>query len=200
MLLRDRDAMTDLVTTVLGPLTTARGGAEPYLETLTVLFDNQGNHTATARQMHLSVRAITYRLDRIRDLTGYHPGEPTQRFTLQTAKAAQHAAPVFMYQLAYQDPTVVPGTGFPLGSPHASDIPTKFANVGVDQLPGKRATARHMSALWAGFAHYGHPTARGVPKWPAYTPKDRATMWIDPDCRIAYDPDKEERLFWQRRD
>ncbi|MEU4555348.1 CdaR family transcriptional regulator [Micromonospora violae] len=85
VLLRDRDAITDLVTTVLGPLTTARGGAAPYLETLTVLFDNQGNHTATARQMHLSVRAITYRLDRIRDLTGYHPGEPTQRFTLQTA-------------------------------------------------------------------------------------------------------------------
>ncbi|MBQ0904187.1 CdaR family transcriptional regulator [Micromonospora sp. U21] len=85
VLLRDRDAITDLVTTVLGPLTAARGGAEPYLETLTLLFDNQGNHTATARQMHLSVRAITYRLDRIRDLTGYHPGEPTQRFTLQAA-------------------------------------------------------------------------------------------------------------------
>ncbi|WP_229687330.1 carboxylesterase/lipase family protein [Micromonospora parathelypteridis] len=115
------------------------------------------------------------------------------------AKAAQHAAPVFMYQLAYQDPTVVPGTDFPLGSPHASDIPMKFANVGLDQLPGKRATARHMSALWAGFAHYGHPTARGVPRWPAYTPKDRATMWIDTDCGIAYDPDKKERLFWQRR-
>ncbi|MGI5521109.1 PucR family transcriptional regulator [Micromonospora sp. CA-259024] len=85
VLLRDRDAITDLVTTVLGPLTTARGGAEPYLETLSVLFDNQGNHTATARQMHLSVRAVTYRLDRIRDVTGYHPSEPTQRFTLQAA-------------------------------------------------------------------------------------------------------------------
>ncbi|GGM37554.1 PucR family transcriptional regulator [Dactylosporangium sucinum] len=85
VLLRDRDAITDLVTTVLGPLTTARGGAQPYLDTLTVLFDNQGNHTATARQMHLSVRAVTYRLDRIQALTGYHPGEPTQRFTLHAA-------------------------------------------------------------------------------------------------------------------
>jgi sugar diacid utilization regulator len=85
VLLRDRDAITDLVTTVLGPLTTARGGAQPYLDTLTVLFDNQGNYTATARQMHLSVRAVTYRLDRLHDLTGYHPGEPTQRFTLQAA-------------------------------------------------------------------------------------------------------------------
>ncbi|MEO3777607.1 helix-turn-helix domain-containing protein [Micromonospora sp. B11E3] len=85
VLLRDRDAITDLVTTVLGPLTAARGGAQPYLDTLTVLFDNQGNHTATARQMHLSVRAVTYRLDRIHHLTGYHPNEPTQRFTLHAA-------------------------------------------------------------------------------------------------------------------
>lgn len=85
VLLRDRDAITDLVTTVLGPLTTARGGAQPLLETLTVLFEQQGNHTATARAMHISVRAVTYRLDRIRALTGYHPGEPTQRFTLHTA-------------------------------------------------------------------------------------------------------------------
>ena len=85
VLLRDRDAITDLVTTVLGPLREARGGPRPYLETLTALFDNQGNHTATAREMHLSVRAVTYRLERIRALTGFHPAEPTQRFTLQTA-------------------------------------------------------------------------------------------------------------------
>ncbi|WP_328474385.1 helix-turn-helix domain-containing protein [Actinoplanes sp. NBC_00393] len=85
VLLRDRDAINDLVSTVLGPLTAARGGARPYLDTLGVLFDNQGNYTATARDMHLSVRAVTYRLDRIRDLTGYHPGESTQRFTLHAA-------------------------------------------------------------------------------------------------------------------
>lgn len=85
VLLRDRDAITDLVNTVLGPLTQARGGAQPYLDTLTILFENQGNHTATARHMHLSVRAVTYRLDRIHALTGYHPAEPTQRFTLHAA-------------------------------------------------------------------------------------------------------------------
>nr|WP_229829994.1 helix-turn-helix domain-containing protein [Actinoplanes ianthinogenes] len=85
VLLRDREAITDLVDTVLGPLVTARGGPQPYLDVLSVLFDNQGNYTATARHMHLSVRAVTYRLDRIRDLTGYHPGEPTQRFTLHAA-------------------------------------------------------------------------------------------------------------------
>ncbi|MBV1851798.1 PucR family transcriptional regulator [Catellatospora tritici] len=85
VLLRDRDAMTDLVDTVLGPLRDARGGAAPLLETLGVLFEQQGNHTAAARVLHVSVRAVSYRLDRIRALTGYHPGEPTQRFTLHTA-------------------------------------------------------------------------------------------------------------------
>ncbi|MFC0003843.1 PucR family transcriptional regulator [Micromonospora siamensis] len=85
VLLRDRGAISDLVATVLGPLTGARGGPRPYLDTLSVLFDNQGNHTATARQLHLSVRAVTYRLDRIHHLTGYHPNEPTQRFTLHAA-------------------------------------------------------------------------------------------------------------------
>ena len=104
-----------------------------------------------------------------------------------------------MYQLAYPDPTVVPGTDFPLGSPHASDIPLKFANTGNDALPGQRATARHMSALWAGFARTGRPTATHVPKWPAYTPRNRATMWIDAQCRIVSDPDKSERLFWENR-
>ncbi|MFG1992462.1 carboxylesterase/lipase family protein [Actinoplanes sp. NPDC048988] len=115
------------------------------------------------------------------------------------AKAAQRRAPVFMYQLAYPDPTVVPGTDFPLGSPHASDIPMKFANVGAGELPGKRAAARHMSALWAGFARHSHPAASGLPRWPAYTPRDRATMWIDSRCRIVHDPDRSERLFWVNR-
>jgi sugar diacid utilization regulator len=85
VLLRDREAITDLVENVLGPLRAARGGPLPYLETLGVLFDNQGNYTATARALHLSVRAVTYRLDRIRALTGYHPAEATQRFTLHAA-------------------------------------------------------------------------------------------------------------------
>ncbi|MEU8238256.1 carboxylesterase family protein [Actinoplanes missouriensis] len=115
------------------------------------------------------------------------------------AKMAQRRAPVYMYQLAYPNPEVVPGTDFPLGSPHASDIPLKFANTGGDRPAGERATARHMSALWAGFARDGRPHAPGVPRWPAYTRRDRATMWIDARCRIVNDPDQRERLFWENR-
>jgi para-nitrobenzyl esterase len=115
------------------------------------------------------------------------------------AKQAQHRAPVYMYQLAYPDPTLVPGTDFPLGSPHASDIPLKFATLSGDALPGQRATARHMSALWAGFARSGRPEAPAVPRWPAYSPGTRATMWIDAECRVVNDPDRNERLFWANR-
>ncbi|WP_433788685.1 carboxylesterase/lipase family protein [Actinoplanes sp. CA-252034] len=115
------------------------------------------------------------------------------------AKVAQRRAPVYMYQLAYPDPTLVPGTDFPLGSPHASDIPLKFANTAAGRPAGERATARHMSALWAGFARDSRPNAPGLPRWPAYDRRHRATMWIDATCRIVDDPDRSERLYWERR-
>jgi sugar diacid utilization regulator len=85
VLLRDQPAITDLVQSVLGPLVTARGGAEPLLTTLDAYFATGAVSTETARQLHLSVRAVTYRLDRIRTLTGYDPTDPTQRFTIQAA-------------------------------------------------------------------------------------------------------------------
>jgi para-nitrobenzyl esterase len=115
------------------------------------------------------------------------------------AKVAQRRAPVYMYQLAYPNPEVVPGTDFPLGSPHASDIPLKFGNTPAGRPAGERATARRMSALWAGFARDSRPNAPGVPRWPAYTRRDRATMWIDARCRIVNDPDQPERLYWEQR-
>jgi carboxylesterase type B len=34
-------------------------------------------------------------------------------------------------------------------------------------------------------------------RWPAYTPKNRATMWLDAECEIVIDPDRDERLFWK---
>lgn len=85
VLIRDEAAMQDLVTTVLGPLLTARGGPEQYLSTLEAFFAEGGNTAATARRLHLSVRAVAYRLERIADLLGLDPQQPLDRFTLQTA-------------------------------------------------------------------------------------------------------------------
>lgn len=85
VMLRDRVAITDLVTTLLTPLLAARGGAGPLLDTLGAYFSCGGNTAQTARVLHLSVRAVSYRLDRIRDLTGHDPAQPTERFALQVA-------------------------------------------------------------------------------------------------------------------
>ncbi|MFI1014406.1 PucR family transcriptional regulator [Streptomyces sp. NPDC020965] len=85
VLTRDRQAMADLVESVLGPLRGARGGPQPLLDTLAAYFDTGCVTAAAARRLSLSVRAMTYRLDRIRRLTGSDPGDPVHRYTLQTA-------------------------------------------------------------------------------------------------------------------
>ncbi|MCZ4123928.1 PucR family transcriptional regulator [Streptomyces sp. H39-S7] len=85
VLTRDRQAMSDLVSSTLGPLRQARGGAEPLLETLTAYFDSGCVSAEAARRLSLSVRALTYRLHRIHQLTGSDPAEPMHRYTLQTA-------------------------------------------------------------------------------------------------------------------
>ncbi|MEU2864589.1 helix-turn-helix domain-containing protein [Streptomyces mirabilis] len=85
VLTRDRQAMADLVLNTLGPLTTARGGAEPLLDTLTTYFDSGCVAAEAARRLTLSVRALTYRLERIHKLTGADPADPAHRYMLQTA-------------------------------------------------------------------------------------------------------------------
>ena len=85
VLLRDQPAMVELVDAVLSPLAQARGGAEPLLLTLQAYFDTGAVATETAKRIHVSVRAVTYRLQRIRTLTGYDPSDPADRFTLQAA-------------------------------------------------------------------------------------------------------------------
>ncbi|CUU55862.1 PucR C-terminal helix-turn-helix domain-containing protein [Parafrankia irregularis] len=85
VLLRDREPLEELVDTVLSPLRSARGGAAPLIETLDAYFATGGVALAAARRLHLSVRALTYRLDRIHALTKHDPTSPTDRYVLQTA-------------------------------------------------------------------------------------------------------------------
>ncbi|MBA2947054.1 helix-turn-helix domain-containing protein [Streptomyces sp. PSKA28] len=82
---RDRAAITDLVATVLGGLERARGGSQPLLDTLTAYFASGCLNTTTARRLGLSVRAVAYRLNRVRRRTGHDPTDADQRYILQTA-------------------------------------------------------------------------------------------------------------------
>lgn len=85
VLMRDRAAMADLVRTVLGPLAQARGGAEPLLETISAFAAAGYVNAEAARRLDLSVRALSYRLERIAALTGFDPDDSLQRYTLETA-------------------------------------------------------------------------------------------------------------------
>jgi DNA-binding PucR family transcriptional regulator len=77
--------LRDLIGALLQPLEGARGGARPLLDTLLAYFQSGANTARTARRLHLSVRAVTYRLGRVLELTGSDPDDPDDRFALQAA-------------------------------------------------------------------------------------------------------------------
>jgi hypothetical protein len=75
VLLRDQPAIADLVQSVLGELVQARG--VPNLPRHPGhLFRDGGTATETARRLHLSVRAVTHRLDRSRPSPDTTPSTP----------------------------------------------------------------------------------------------------------------------------
>lgn len=86
VLLRDRAAIDELISAVLGPLRDAApASVATTMETLDAYFASGGVATATAARLNLSVRAVTYRLQRIGDLLGIDPTDPAHRFTLHAA-------------------------------------------------------------------------------------------------------------------
>lgn len=88
VLLRDRPAVHDLIRGTLTPLTQARGGAVPLLETLDAYYATGCVATETAARLYLSVRTVTYRLARVAELIGRDPADPAHRFTVQAAVTA----------------------------------------------------------------------------------------------------------------
>ena len=85
VLLRDEAAISDLVATVLGPLREARGGPEGLVATVEQYFAGGRNAASAGRRLHLSVRAVTYRLQRVKELTGYDPVDPADQLPLLVA-------------------------------------------------------------------------------------------------------------------
>jgi len=116
-------------------------------------------------------------------------------------KAAQRAAPVYYYNLAYRSNLKLPGVGMEAGAMHAIDIALVFDNpVGAALLgdrPERIQAARHMSQFWTSFARTSRPVADGQPEWRPYTVADRATLVIDADCALVMDRRKTERMAWE---
>jgi para-nitrobenzyl esterase len=110
-------------------------------------------------------------------------------------KAQQGKAFVYLYYFNWNSP-VRQGK---LHSFHTLEIPFAFYNheeskpmtgFGVDRY----ALAEKMSTAWATFARTGNPNNKLLPDWAPFTNGERATMILGNDCRLANDPNKEERL------
>ena len=81
----EQEPLRDLIRSVLLPLEQARGGAAPLLHTLRTYLACGAVTTLTAKELHLSVRAVTYRLQRVRTLTGRDITLPDDRFDFDAA-------------------------------------------------------------------------------------------------------------------
>ncbi len=102
---------------------------------------------------------------------------------------------MFAYQSEAQ---IRPNIHDPQKAAHASEIPFKFDHpeAMMSKRPERFQAARNMSKAWATFARTGNPSHDEIPPWPAYTLDRRATMFLDAECNVVNDPNREERLVW----
>jgi len=117
---------------------------------------------------------------------------------LAERKAARRKAPVYLYSLDWRSPAC----GGRLKAHHAMDLPFVFDTTEVPDTTKGAAGAGELAAVvsgtWAAFARTGSPENPALPRWPAYTPDERATMVFDSECRIVADRDRDARLLWER--
>lgn len=110
-----------------------------------------------------------------------------------SAKAAQGAAPVYVYLFAWNTP-ILDGR---VRSFHCAELPFVFDNTNrCDTATGgglqARALAARVCEAWIRFARTGDPNHSGLPKWPPFTSARGATMVFDNTSAVAYDADREE--------
>jgi para-nitrobenzyl esterase len=103
-------------------------------------------------------------------------------------KAAQGAAPAYMYLYAWRTPML----GGKIGTFHASEITFVFDNASLcpnysGGTPEALALSGKMGEAWASFARTGTPGHAGLPGWPTYTEKTRATMVFNAPSAIRND-------------
>ncbi|MGB6487839.1 MAG: carboxylesterase family protein [Steroidobacteraceae bacterium] len=119
---------------------------------------------------------------------------------LADRKSLQPAA-VYRYRDDFRSSVPIEGTDWTLRACHASDIAIVFYNYEMTDLqgngPGLPAVSRAMSSYFASYARSGAPTARGQPAWPRYDTATREVMLLNGRCRVAKDPNGEERRFWR---
>jgi para-nitrobenzyl esterase len=113
-------------------------------------------------------------------------------FRIPAIRLAEQAAPVWMYEFAWQPPTF----DGRLGACHAAELLFVFDNLHVEgfrpllgtDLPQHLADELH--GAWISFASTGNPG------WPTYGTETRGTMRFDLTSELVIDPRPDERMIW----
>ncbi len=111
---------------------------------------------------------------------------------LAERKAAQGAAPVFVYRFDWESPT-----GGRRWAGHGVDVSFVFDNSvrasSVAAFPEVETLAATIASAWIAFARNGVPSAPALPDWPAYSAQNRKVMLLNMESRVADDPGGAER-------
>ncbi|HTO72241.1 MAG TPA: carboxylesterase/lipase family protein, partial [Gemmatimonadales bacterium] len=103
-------------------------------------------------------------------------------------KAAQNAAPVYMYQFLWETPVM---NGRPRAF-HCAEIPFVFYNTDVSAFctgggAAPRALAAKVSDAWISFARKGDPNHPGLPQWPKFSKESAPVMLFNTACEVKND-------------
>ncbi|WP_374346500.1 carboxylesterase/lipase family protein [Phenylobacterium sp.] len=114
---------------------------------------------------------------------------------LLTAHAGKPWAPTWAYLSTWVS-SVLPDNY----AAHGNEDVFFFDNVAVTPVTrdteGAAELGRLLSEAWVTFARTGDPNHAGLPQWPRFDPKERATIIFDTPIRVARDPHAAERGFW----
>lgn len=181
--------------------------------------DSELSIVASNSVFELDERGLSARLDKFlgthakRVLAVYRHGYPnatpgqllifiatgvwTTKRTVRLAdlKAAQHGAPLFVYQWMWRSQL----DGGRYLSPHGVDLPFVWDNLdraGYHVGGGRdaQALAERVSARWLAFARAGAPNDSRFVRWQPYAPERRSTLVIDQTDRALDDPHADIRL------
>jgi para-nitrobenzyl esterase len=107
-------------------------------------------------------------------------------------RIAQGKANVYLYHFEWNTP-LLDGK---LRAFHTAELPLAMRLV---EFPESEVLSKQIAGAWASFARDGNPHHPGLPKWPAYSITERATMLFNaPVSEAVNDPDREERLALQK--
>jgi para-nitrobenzyl esterase len=112
-----------------------------------------------------------------------------RRGCLQVAgrRAAQTAAPTYLYLFSWRSPAV----GGKYGAFHGVEHPFVFHHLdsaaGLQAGPAQKPLESAVSGAWVAFARSSDPNHADLSRWPAISHATLPTMWFDTESHIVPD-------------